>query len=265
MKNLNDYQEALKLEQKYAKLETQLRKASHGAEQIILKRDVRKSLKGEISLKVLLRNRINSKLENLAKALPDEGYSMGSTVVVKCLSFIGRDDRTQEYARSSKYRASHGRVELIITPQEFRYLRVIGGLVTYIAPNQRAKVKKCYWYEGSGSKQYFTLNKVEGYIFNGYHATDKKAALKYGSAILEREKQAKASERAYRKALRSQFTFQDSLLAGNCEAGTRAFVLRLGLDSAKAYRGSFLLKKAAEKSISSVQFVERMVKYRANQ
>ena len=67
---------------------------------------------------------------------------------------------------------------------------------------------------------------------------------------------------SFEKALRLQYTFNDSLKAGNCEVGTKAFQLRLGLSDVKKYRGSYILKLAKEKSTSSVYYVERMIKAR---
>lgn len=106
--------------------------------------------------------------------------------------------------------------------------------------------------------------KVDGYIFEGFHAKTKKEALEGGNKIIEKRKQAEKSQKAFNKALRRQYSFNDSLLAGNCEAGTRAFILRLHLDSTKKYRGSFLIKQAEQKSSSSLYYVKRMISYFAH-
>jgi len=202
---------------------------------------------------------INSRLEQIAKNLPDEGYSMGSRVVVSVLKFKASDDRTQDYAKSYKYRASHGSVYLNLTPSEFRYTKVIANLVTYIYPNQKTKVQKCYWYVRSGYKSAFHLVKQEGFIFAGFHATTKEQAKAGGERNIQYQKEQAKKAESHAKALRLQYSFQDSLNAGNCEAGTRAFILRLGLNSTKKYRGSFLLGLAKEKSPNCVYHVERMI------
>ena len=61
-----------------------------------------------------------------------------------------------------------------------------------------------------------------------------------------------------------QYSYQDSIDAGNCIFGTKAFIIRLGLDINKKYRGSFLIKQAKEKSASSLFYIERMMRYKAN-
>ena len=77
---------------------------------------------------------------------------------------------------------------------------------------------------------------------------------------IEAEKQ---YNKAYYKALRLQYSIEDSLKV-NCETGTKAFILRCGLDSTKKYRGSFLMKVATEKSKSlSIQYVKKMIEYKA--
>lgn len=219
--------------------------------------------KSEMTVRQFSDQLIINRLRQIAKNLPDEGYSMGSMVYVSVgkgkYSFIGKDDRTSEYAHSCKYRASHGKVTLNLTPAEFRYTKVIANLVTYIYPNQKTKVQKCYWYVRSGYKQHFQLVKQEGFIYADFHATTKEQAKAGGERNIQYQKeQAKKAENR-QKALRLQYSFQDSLNAGNCEPGTRAFILRLGLNSTKKYRGSFLLNLAKEKSPNCVYHVERMI------
>jgi hypothetical protein len=67
-------------------------------------------------------------------------------------------------------------------------------------------------------------------------------------------------QKSFAKAARLQYSYSDSIACGNCEAGTRAFILRLQLNSNKKYRGFYLLNLAKEKSTSSVSFIQRMIK-----
>ena len=202
--------------------------------------------------------------QELVQALPDEGYSMGSMVTLyvnRYLSF--QHDRTQEYAKSCKYRAQHGRVRLTLTFDEFKRAQIIGGVLT-ILPNTNRNIKKVEWFEGIGSKQYFEIKRVQGWLYEGYHAHTKELAIAGGNLNVERRKQKEASAKAYNKVLRRQYTVADSLSAGNCEAGTMAFILRCGLNSERKYRGAFLVKVASEKSSESVKYVNNMINYFAN-
>jgi hypothetical protein len=270
MKNLKQskYEKAQKISQKYVNLSTAVKNCNGDSElvEIVEKIFTRKSKEEEKTVKQFCDNLIINRLRQIAKNLPDEGYSMGSKILVTvgkgkhCL--IGQDDRTSEYAHSCKYSATHGRVVLHLKAEELRYTRVIANLVTYIYPNQKSKIKKCYWYVGYGSKSHFELKKKEGFIFAGFHAETKEQAKLGGERNIQYQKDQSKKVENFNKALRLQYSFEDSLKSGNCEAGTRAFILRLGLDSTKKYRGKFLLELAKEKSSNSVSYVERMVRYK---
>lgn len=232
----------------------------------------------EIHVNEFCRELVKNRLRKIAKALPDEGYSMGSTVSVSFLSgnnwVYFCDDRTSKYSNSCKYRPTHGSVKFHINnASELRKIHVIGGLVTIIEPGQKSKVKKCSWYFGEGSKNRWNLSKIDGFICGDFHASTKEAAKEgferneksrkeYEKRQILAQKTEQQKKKLFAAALRKQFTFQDSLFAGNCEVGTRAFILRCGLDINKKYRGKYLLEIAKAKSTSSVSFVERMINWK---
>ena len=247
----------------YAERKTALRHCNGNAE---LRRavnkhyDRKKTNTSQITVKEFCDALISKKATKLVKCLPDEGYSMGSIVNLHVGKTTYKDDRRRYYSNSCKYKENHGRVDVYISAKEFRYAYAIGGLLTIIYP-QKSKVKKCTWFEGHGNKQHFVFGRVQGWIYGGYHSVDKERALERGTKLIERMLIVEKHEKAIAKAKRRQYTFQDSLDAGNCEAGTRAFVLRLGLDAKRKYRGEFLLKEAHKKSSSSVYYVKRMIEY----
>lgn len=234
----------------------------------------------ELSVKEFCNRLIIKKLDEIAYALPSPGYSMGTYYKVFLKSgndktiCTGTYNNAQEYSHSSNYRANHGSVDLSLSMNEYLNISVIGGLITYIAP-QKAKVKKCWWYASIGQKQHYHLVKKEGYIFLGFHHETKEGALSGGNRIQQNEKEKQdrilreakeksAFQKKYNKALKSSFSFADSLAAGNCEAGTQAFCIRLNLNPGKEYTGKFLLKLAAVKSSTSVSYIERMINYKAS-
>jgi hypothetical protein len=230
--------------------------------------------KSEITVRQFSDQLIINRLRQIAKNLPDEGYSMGSAVYASLVSKTVKskyssnpktllsiyDNRCLNYAKSCRYKKpTHGQVFLDLTIKELINTKVIANLVTYIYPNQKNKVQKCYWYVRSGYKSAFRLVKQEGFIFAGFHATTPEQAKAGGERNIQYQKEQAKKAENYTKALRLQYSFQDSLNAGNCEAGTRAFILRLGLNSTKKYRGAFLLSLAKEKSPNCVYHVERMI------
>ena len=257
------YKKVQKLISKYTNIETAIRNCNGDPEMItMIKKITDRKDKEQISVKSFCDKLIENKLRSIAKALPDEGYSMGSIIRVTFNKITVTNDRTKEYSKSCKYRETYGSVKLSITKDELINTSIIGGLVTYIFPSKN-KVKKCYWYDSKGQKQHFELKKVFGFIYEGFHATTKEKAFEGGKLNTERAKQAKKSAESFKKALRLQYSFSDSLKSGNCEAGTRAFALRLNLNIEKKYRGKYLLDLAKVKSQNSVYYIERMINYKA--
>jgi hypothetical protein len=273
MKSKQTYEKAAKISAKYVKIETAVKNCNGNKEMIAIVQKIFSRAKNEpeISVKQFCDDLIKLRLWKIAKAMPDEGYSMGSNIRILCGKCEANDDRTDTYSKSCKYRPTHGGYFHRFTPRDLRNIRVIGGLVTYIYPNQRGKVKKCWWYSGEGKKQHWRLTKVEGFICGDYHATRKENA-KAGferneitrKIIAKAQLLAKKTEaqkaKLFAKALRRQYSYQDSIAAGNCENGTKAFAMRLQIDINKKYRGKYLLDLAKEKSTSSVYYVERMIK-----
>ena len=236
---------------------------------LAVKKHFSRRQKEGITVKEWLDSKIIAKLDYLAKNLPADGYSMGGIRKIIVNKYIqGLYNDCSEYANSCRYKAKHGFVSYKINFQELKNYSVIGGLITCIYPNQKSKVKKCFWLEGRGEKNNFRLLKIEGYICYNYHCVDKKNALAKGleneKRDTERKKQAEKTAKNTKKALNCVYSFSDSLKAGNCEAGTRAFVLRCKLDINKKYRGKTLLKIASEKSTTSVPFVNRMLNFKAS-
>jgi hypothetical protein len=261
---IKNQKEAEKLFNKYQQTDTMLRNASNESVIEIINKKISRQKKSELSVKQFCDNLICKKLYSIAKEIPDEGYSMGSEVRIIFNKLVAVNNRTKDYPKSCRYKALHGSVRLVLSKEELINTKVIANLVTYIEPDQKNKVKKCYWYEGKGLKSNFNLTKVEGFIFANYHSKSKEDALKGGQANIIREKEQIKKAKNFNKALRLQYSFQDSLDCGNCKVGSEAFILRTGLDLNKKYRGSFLLSIAKEKSSSSVSFIERMINYKIN-
>lgn len=264
-----NYEKAVKLNEQFKWIESIAKRATPEQLEIVKKIRKRRSREDEMKIKDFADRLIVNRLNEIADAMPDEQYSMGSKIEVWFKGLKGVNDRRLYYSKSCKYRENHGYVRITLSFDELKNIKVIGGLVTYIYPSQKSNVKKCWWYDSKGKYSSFELIKKEGYIYKDYHSTTRANALKFGKQREEiRKAIAKADAikvKAMAKALKQQYTYADSLSAGNCEAGTRAFCLRLGLDTSKKYRGRYILKLAEQKSSSSVSYVKRMIEYRARQ
>ena len=262
-----DYNKAKELIEKYARIETALRHATPEQAVIIHKIHNRRGNSMPLdSVQQCCNRMIIDRLNIIAESMPSQGYSMGGEVRVRFSKLTGVYDNRESYAKSCKYRPTYGDYSVKLSLDELRNIQVVGGLVTYIFPNQRSKVKRCWWFSSKGLKNHFELTRVQGFLYGDYHSTNKDKAAREGKRIEEnirlQAKEKALKERCMRKALRLQYTFSDSLMAGNCEAGTRAFCMRLSLDATKSYRGNFLIKLATKKSTSSIPFVNRMIEYR---
>lgn len=263
-----NYEKAVKLNEQFKGIEAIIKRAT--PEQLEIVKKIReRRIREEVTVRQFADRLIIQRLEEIAKALPDEQYSMGSKIEVWFKGLKGVHDRRSYYSKSCKYREYHGYVIVDLSLDELKNIKIIGGLVTYIYPSQKSNVKKCWWYASKGKHSKFELIKQEGYIYKDYHSLTRKNALKFGKQREETRKAIAKAEaiklKAMAKALKQQYTYADSLSAGNCEAGTRAFCLRLGLDTSKKYRGSYILKLAEQRSTTSVSYVKRMIEYRARQ
>lgn len=199
--------------------------------------------------------------QSLLWTIPDEGYSMGSLVVIKVGKKLSYElDKRDNYAKSCHYSAKHGCVVVKMSYSDFRCAKEIGGVFTVIPP-QRGKVKRVKWLTGEGKFSRFVLKWVDGYLYEGYHSETLKGAIEGGKRNILKRKEIEKTKKMREKALRRQYSFSDSILAGNCEAGTRAFIIRCNLSSSRKYRGDYLLKIANQKSSQSVGYVKRIIDY----
>ena len=242
-----------KLLSKYKRKETAISKCKtleHVA--AVNKHFDRKGQCSELSVKQFCDNIIIAKLDTIAAAMPSTGYSMGDSVRVKFSKLVGGSDRRNYYSNSCRFRETHGYISAMLTPDEYINMSVVGGLATYIAPNQRARVKKCWWFAGEGEKNRFSLVRESGYIYNGFHATTKEEAKAGGDRLLYISKLSKTRKK-------KRYSFSDSLEAGNCQVGTIAFARKFGLDVNKKYTGAELLKISGEQYIS---YIYRMINFK---
>lgn len=202
---------------------------------------------------------------DIAYALaPLDGHSMGATYILRTSlgRSIGMHDATRNYARSCQWRATHGVSTATLSRGVLRAAwraavathgpcRMIGGLPTWARPAPRSNpdaIRRAWWLESDDDGRKYdpsaTVRMVAGYIVRDYHAATRAEAEQW---LAEREAQRRAmEEQERRRAMEEQerrntlahtwATFGDSLRAGNCEPGTRAFAVRVryGLDRSRA-------------------------------
>ena len=159
------------------------------------------------------------------------GYSMGELKTMKGGEhwFVRIDDR-QEYANSSRYKATHGSLTIKIDLLSLRKIERIQGVWTVRRGGNRAS-----WLQSEGSKNRYSVRWVHGYLVGNSHG----ATLEECRALEDRK--AIRSEDGAIKFLNRFVGFRDRVLAGACSPGVVGFCQRNGLDPEMGYRIDYLL------------------------
>lgn len=204
--------------------------------------------------------RILANITNIAKTLPASGYSMGETKTLYLSKgrFSATIDCREYYARSCSYRPTHGEVSVVISPRDLIGVRVRGGLPTRIVGSYSKDIRKCEWIEWQtesyrGKVTSVSIKWVKGYLVRGWHTTSLQAAKEKLLACKESEKKAaaamKGKEKEFKRILKTDICFEDSVKAGNCRPGTIAFCRSQGLRIDSLIKGKELLSLADKDSL----------------
>ena len=199
----------------------------------------------KLTFRQILWGKYQAKADKMARYIPSAGYTMGqfSTLCVLKTPLLGNWNNAEEYAKSCKYRATHGYVRLNLTAKEFLKSEIVGGIITIYGKKISKDLFTCKWIEGRGSKQNTNCARVNGYIHRDYHftAADSKDAIaiakKRKEEIIIRElrekNELKLRQLCEKLPLHRIFVqLDDSLNSGNCLAGTTAFARKIGIDLA---------------------------------
>ena len=231
-----------------------------------------------------IKKRIQRRLEKIAEALPDQGYSMGGERVAKCLSITGRFDDRDYYSKSCKFREKHGYYEVEIPLADIFKISVIGGLVTIV--RSPGKIAEAEWFESTGKKQHFQIKRVSGFLtgrhnaatYDRYHAATYEDAVEWrkdeAGRLMRRRQQIRIAglrsknekeylrrlEKAEEEAKKLFYGFTHARQAGNCEPGIMQAVQDYNLNPEFGYRGEYLLQTVTNGRRWNV---ERMIEHRA--
>lgn len=225
---------------------------------------------------LVIRKTYEDKLYEIANHLDSTGYSMGEykRVVLnisKSECIAACKNTTKDYSNSCRWKPTYGDVTLHLNLNELRSIEIICGVITIIDVNQKNKsVKSCTVISSTGSKNTYKLTREKMFLAGDYHSKTKEGAKEGAKRNEEQRKEKERQQKLevkfkkefevkFKKAARLQYCFQDSLNANNCEIGSKAFCLRVGISIENKYRGSYLLKLAQEKSTSSVCFINKMI------
>jgi hypothetical protein len=179
----------------------------------------------------------------IAYRLPAMGYSMGQyeRVYVGKIE-VGFSDNAKTYSGQRwRGKETHGCNYLYLTPESFRKIQVIGGVITWMGDRVNKHINKCKTLQGDGSRQYFQNAWVDGYITGDHHfqAKDNREAVEYAKHYRIRMAQNAAREKAEKELQKAIDKFplnrcfvsvEDSRAGGNCDIGTKNFAEQNGID-----------------------------------
>lgn len=118
-----------------------------------------------------IKEKIEDRLQQIANKMLPMGYSMGEVFTVNCTKkYSARNDNTSEYARSCKYRATHGNYTLNISPEKLRDISIVGGLITWIDPKSKGKIKKAEYASAYGNRQNYRITWKKCFLVGDFHA-----------------------------------------------------------------------------------------------
>lgn len=199
-------------------------------------------------------------LEAVVRTLPASGYSMGELKTLKLTrgGYAVSADCRDSYARSCRWRPTHGDITVVISPRDLTGVRVRGGLPTRITGSYSKDIRKCEWiewqtetYRGKVTSVYPKW--IKGYLVRGWHTTSLQAAKEKLASCKESEKKVaaamKGKEKEFKRILKTDICFEDSVKAGNCRPGTIAFCRSQGLRIDSLIKGKELLSLADKDSL----------------
>lgn len=196
-----------------------------------------------------------SKLQAVADALPTTGHSMGSIQRVKLIAsnLEAKCERCEHYSRGCKWAPTYGELVLTISAKRLDAVQIIGGLVTIVGGRTRTPgVRHAEWIERVGNKSSARLEWRKGFLHvkGRYHHIDIEHCAAIGNdlarcrAIQEKAEKEHAAKVKKMPKCAELIGYRDSILAGNCDPGTKAFAQRHGLDIGKKYRFRDILAMA---------------------
>ena len=177
------------------------------------------------------------------------GYSMGEVkqLVIGEKPFLTVYN-TREYARSSKFKATHGELIVTMTFAELRKIECVEGVWTV-----RLAGGKAQGLQAKGLKGNCRIGWVKGSLVGSSHGKTFEEC-----QLLEAGK-ATRCENGKIKRLDRFIGLKDRIIAGACEAGVLAFCERHGLNADYGYRIDYLMGLNDDIAASYLNRVARML------
>lgn len=172
-------------------------------------------------------------------------HKMGCSVVIKIDDKIAyTSNNEEEYAKSSKYRATHGSVNLTFTKKEAKTMQLIGGVITCLGKKIDKHITEANVILVKGGYK-VSLQRNKEYITSGYHGKtieDCENWRKIEAQRLILKRKGLADQEIKMELAKYKYVgFDHSLKAGNCESGTRQFARDHNLNTKFGYNLAYLI------------------------
>ena len=123
--------------------------------------------------KQLFINNVKTRIQGLASCLPSSGYSMGEDKYITCRvlgGYVDHFDACQEYARSCKYRAKHGRVEVALPVRILAKAENMHGMITVRTKQIQNRIWKAQWvvFDYTRDGRGFITSDIKWHLESGY-------------------------------------------------------------------------------------------------
>lgn len=196
-------------------------------------------------------------MEDVVRTLPASGYSMGEVKTLKLTrgGYAVSADCRDFYARSCRWRPTHGEITVVISPRDLTGVRVRGGLPTRITGSYSKDIRKCEWIEWQtetyrGKVTSVTPKWKKGYLVGDYHAESLEEARRQVQRMKETQRllsekirtDAKIEKLTLKKAEKMKISADDSIASGNCRPGTTEFIVRYALSERDFISGKELIE-----------------------
>lgn len=230
--------------------------------------------------------KVRQNMKDFAALLPSSGYSMGETKVVSAKGLpSGKYNNTKEYARSSGYRARHGEIYAKIPVEYAVKGQILGGLITILGKKVRGEIYHCKWLTITSVKKYGQETEVREEKGYGFYHTDEyfyhTSTYADASALKKTYKlhclQQRISKRVQKikmavekmdydllraavgkKSLERLYSFDDSIAAGNCEAGTLNFFRLCGYDREGKATGADIVRRSFKYAPNTLSYMVKI-------
>lgn len=173
-------------------------------------------------------------------------HSMGCLLKVYIDDLLVKTyDSRKEYAKSSKYKANHGSVEIKFISKEVCKIKNIGGIPTILGKKIDNHYTKCTAFICGGDKYNSFLLRNQMILTGDFHAENLEDAklhrAKMAFRLIQKRNEGKSESEKLAIANRKFVGYNHSILAGNCQIGTKAFAKKHDLKLDNGYNLGFLI------------------------